>query len=118
MFNLELYCVDQSPDDQTCGDPCSFHILSEECRHENIGGRPQSQPVGQARHHQGGEGQHGQDRVGEAQSHHHHGQGGHQEEHGRDVPTVKPGLQQWRQQVSNCDGRLRIIILNNLLTWE
>ena len=67
-------------------------ILTEECRHKDVGGRPQPQPVGQAPHHQAGDGQHGEGRVGEAQAHRHHGQGGQEEEQGHDVLTVISGL--------------------------
>ena len=104
---LELYCVDESSGDPANGDPGSFHVLREECRHENTGSRGHSKAEGQARHHQGGHGQHGEGRVEEAQAHHHHGQGGHQEEHGGDVLAVVPGLQQWTQKKAHSDGRLK-----------
>ena len=106
---LQLDCVSQRPGHSASRHPGSFHILTEQSGHEDVGSRPHPQPVGQPRHHQTGQGQHGEDREGEAEPHHHHGQGGHQEKHGGDVLAVIAGLQQWRQQVANCDGRLRYI---------
>ena len=63
--------------------------------------------MGEPGHHQAGDGQQGEGRVGEAQAHRHHGQGVYNKEQDGDVRTVISGVQKGCHHVAKCYGALR-----------
>ena len=106
-MNLELDCVDESPHHLPSHHAGGLHLLGEEGRHEDVAGGPHPYTVEEAGHHQAGQHSHREGGEGEAESHHQHGEGGDQQEHGIDVPAVKPRLEQRGQQLSDCHSPLQ-----------
>ena len=74
------------------GQAGALHPLREDGGHEHVRRWPHPQPVGEARHHQTGDGEGGEGGPGEAQPHQSHPQASEGEEDGVEVAAVQPQI--------------------------